>query len=154
VTLTSNRSRAIDATAEVAKAKAAVTVAEHKLLAQVQRAHAEGATQAEIATVLSVSQPTVHRILHEAREAQRPQGQLGADPYEIAQRYAVADITRQEMLDALIAWPYEPETPHAGYWDDVGIAASGGFSLTVGRALDNGLISDEDYDTILRAIAD
>jgi len=80
-------------------------------------------------------------------------GRLGADPYEIAQRYALGHIPRDEMIAALAAWPYEQDFIPSNYWDDLGISPAGAFGPTVGRALDDGLLTDTDYDAILDAIA-
>jgi transposase-like protein len=140
--------------ADVARARAVVKVSDGQLRRVVVRAVREqGATQTDVARVLGVSQPTVHRWLQEAgrRPQEGPQA-LGADPYEIAQRYAAGDITREQMHDALVAWPYERDSTLDGdYWDktDPGAAQAGTFSATVGQALTDGLLSDEEYDAIL-----
>ncbi len=79
---------------------------------------------------------------------------LDANPYEIAQRYALGQIPRDEMIAALAAWPYEEDFVPANYWDDLGISPEGAFGPTVGRALREGLLSDDDYDAILDGMAD
>ncbi len=57
------------------------------------------------------------------------------------------------MIAALAAWPYEQDFIPSNYWDDLGISPAGAFDPTVGRALDDGLLTDTDYDAILNAIA-
>jgi transposase-like protein len=140
--------------ADVARARAIVKVSDGQLRRVVVRAVREqGATQTDVAHVLGVSQPTVHRWLQEAvRRPQHGPRALGADPYEIAQRYAAGDITREQMHAALVAWPYQRDSTLDGdYWDktDPGAAKDATFSATVGRALSDGLLSDAEYDAIL-----
>jgi len=62
-------------------------------------------------------------------------GRFGANPYEVAQRYALGQIPRDEMIAALAAWPYEQDFVPSNYWDDLGISPEDGFENTVGRAL-------------------
>ena len=56
------------------------------------------------------------------------------------------------MIAALSQWPYEPDHVPQDYWDDTGVLQEGGFEDTVGRALSDGLLSDEDYHEILDAL--
>lgn len=137
--------------ANVARARAEATVADLKTRRAVYEAvNAQGATQMAVASVLGVSQPTVHRWLQEAAQqpVEGPQA-LGESPYEIAQRYAAGDISGEEMIDALVAWPYERDPSLDGdCWEKTSAGGSleGSFGETVGRAFDDGLISGEDYD--------
>ena len=136
---------------EVARARARATVTDRQLRrAVVSAVQDQGATQGAVARVLGISQPTIHRWLQDAAQQPRegPRA-LGADPYEIAQRYAAGDITREQMIDALVAWPYERDATLDGdYWDKTypGAPQYGTFSATVGRAYDDGLISGEEYE--------
>jgi hypothetical protein len=137
--------------ANVARARAQATVANLRTRRAVYEAvTTQGATQMAVASVLGVSQPTVHRWVQEAAQqpADGPQA-LGETPYEIAQRYAAGDITHEQMIDALIAWPYQRDTSLDGdYWDKTyaGGSLQGTFGETVGRAFEDGLITGEDYD--------
>lgn len=73
--------------------------------------HAEeaGVSQKTLAAVLEVSQPAVAKALKIAREVRDvPAGFSGADPYEIAQRYAAGDIGRSRVIDELRRWNYAP----------------------------------------------
>lgn len=142
----------------LAKAAARRTLAEADFLTTVA-AMTETVSQTEMATVLQTSQANISRWAARGREqAQRRRaGQLGADPYEIAQRYALGEIPRDQMIAALASWPYEwpPATPAGplGAWDDsVAVSPEGSFTRTVGRAFDDGLLSDEDYEAILDAM--
>lgn len=144
----------------LAKAAARRTLAEADFLTTVA-AMTETVSQTEMAAVLHTSQANVSRWAARGREhaARREAGRLGADPYEIAQRYALGQIGHEDMIAALIAWPYDepPESQPGplGAWEDgVVPLPEGSFERTVGRAFDDGLISAEDYESILRAIAD
>jgi hypothetical protein len=139
----------------LAKAAARKTLAEADFLTTVA-AMTERVSQTEMAAVLHTSQANVSRWAARGREhAQRRRaGRLGADPYEIAQRYALGQIPRDEMIAALAAWPYGEDFVPSNYWDDIGVSPQDSFSRTVGRAFDDGLLSDEDYDAILDAMAD
>jgi len=79
----------------------------------------------------------------------RPTG----DPYEIAQRYAAGDITREEMIDALSRWRYAPMARMTDLADDAGVLDEGTFQTTVGDAFRDGLISAEDYDEVLAVVS-
>jgi DNA-binding transcriptional regulator YdaS (Cro superfamily) len=137
--------------ANIARARAEATVADLKTRRAVYEAvNAQGATQMAVASVLGVSQPTVHRWLQAAAQqpVEGPQA-LGETPYEIAQRYAAGDISREQMIDALVAWPYQRDTSPDGDYRDktyAGGSLAGTFGETVGRAFDDGLITGEDYD--------
>src|SRR6266545_5743329 len=84
------------------------TLAEADFLTTVA-AMTERVPQTQIAAALHTSQANVARWAARGREqAQRRRaGRLGADPYEIAQRYALGEIPRDAMLAALTSWAYE-----------------------------------------------
>ncbi|MEJ5914728.1 hypothetical protein [Pseudokineococcus sp. 1T1Z-3] len=84
-----------------------------------------------------------------------PSGQVGRDAYEVAQRYALGEQTREQMLESLTTWPYEPSRGvQAGEWDLAPASEpAGSFEATVGRALDDGSLTGEDYDAVLNALA-
>jgi hypothetical protein len=138
----------------LAKAAARRTLAEADFLATVA-AMTETVSQTQMADVLHTSQANVSRWAARGREQlqRRAGGRLGGDPYEIAQRYALGQIPREEMIAALAAWPYEQDFVPSDYWDDVGVSPERGFENTVGRAFDDGLLSDDDYNAILDAMA-
>lgn len=72
----------------------------------------------------------------------------GAGPYEIAQHHAAGDITREQLLDELGHWKYEPDSNPTDGYDTLIISAPGSFE-DVGRAYDDGLIDAQLYDEIL-----
>ena len=143
--------------AVVAKAKARLDIADKDLAIAVAKAHAmPGATQVQIAALLGVSQPTVHRMLRQVTSRQRRENPLGEDPYEICQRYALGQITREQLIDTLSRWPYDEDEPAPGpmgEWDDsiTGLPDES-FEATVGRAFSQGLLSADDYDAIVQRL--
>ena len=70
----------------------------------------------------------------------------GADPYEIARRYAAGELSREQVVDELARWEYRPGVPTDGY--DWTTGDAGEWEETVGRAFDDGLLDAETYDAI------
>lgn len=100
-------------------------------------------SQVRLAQLLHVSQPTLSEMLR--RDVQEPlEGFSGATPYEIAQRYAAGDITRDQLLDELTRYPYLP-TPHTDGYDSLLMYEPGMFN-DVTRAARDGLIDYEIHD--------
>ena len=63
--------------------------------------------QREVADVLGLSQPSVSSALKTARTVPMPrEGSQSASPYEVCQRYAAGELTREETMAQLVAWPY------------------------------------------------
>ena len=111
--------------------------------------------QTQIADVLHTTQSNVSRWAARGREQQLPEGQLARSPYEVAQRYAAGEITREQMLRALIKWEYVPELPaEKNDWYGGPEFPRGSFEETTARAYRDGLLPGEDYDAILNALAD
>ena len=101
----------------------------------------------ELARNLGVSQPTISDALKTAaRVPETRPGFSGADPYEIAQRYAAGDLTREQLVEELSRWEYRPGQPTDGY--DWTTGGEGEWEETVGRALDDGLLDDATYSEI------
>lgn len=73
--------------------------------------------------------------------------------YQVAERYAANEITREQMLETLINWDYAPQDPSSGNSTPVA-GHSNSFAETVGRAFKEGLISGSEYDVILKAFVD
>ena len=108
-----------------------------------------GISQRSIARAMNVSQPTISAALRTARRSVRPvpAGFSGASPYEIAQRYATGEITRNALIGQLVRWDYDT-TPTTDGVD--GLLVDDGRSwLEVEQACQNGLIDDDLYDEIL-----
>lgn len=112
------------------------------------RAVAAGMTQTEIARALRISQPAVHKALKAAEQVPDVrEGFSGGDPYEIAERYAVGQIDRNQVIDELARWPYA-KRPKTDGFDWLVEEVPGTFG-EVGRAYDDGLLDAEIYDAVL-----
>lgn len=90
---------------------------------------AGGVSQREIAALLGLSQPTVNGILKRAVNLPQPaEGFSSATPMETCKRYAAGLLTREELIDELVRFPYtaverdpyddfSPDPP--GAWSEV-----------------------------------
>jgi hypothetical protein len=110
-------------------------------------------TQVELAHELGITQPAVSQQLKVALKLLDPlEGFSGATAYEVAQRYAAGEISRDQVVDQLSRWTYEPRPKTAGVLDDLLPEVEGTFE-DVGRALDDHLIDADLYDEVLHAVA-
>jgi hypothetical protein len=128
-------------------------IREHLARLDGQRALAEasalGVTQSALASELRVTQPTISSALKTARSTPpAAAGFHGATPYEVCQRYAVGEITREVLVDELTRWPMRPARATDGL--DWITGDVGEWNEQVGPALDEGLIDDETYDAVLK----
>ena len=131
-------------------ARAQRNLAERALREAVNEAVVEhGISQVEVARALRIAHPDAERLLEALEQAREPDGSLPGDAYAVAERYAVGELSREQMRETLGAWDYSPRRVMADYWDDVGVTREGSFGDTVGRAFDDGLIDGDDYDAIL-----
>ncbi len=105
------------------------------------RAAAAVSTQTMVAELTHLSQPRINQIVKTTVE-QRP-GFHGATPTEIAQRFAVGELSDRETIDELGRWEYVP-LPKLDECDDLWEPGSGTW-LEVENALSDGLITDEVY---------
>ncbi len=106
-------------------------------------------TQQQIAQALDLTQPSVNSALKTAAKvAEVPEGFSGASPYEIAQRYAVGELTREQVIAELTRWPYDPSPTSDGY-DALIVDEPGTHTVEeLARALDDGLIDEGLYDEL------
>ncbi len=144
--------------ADLGRQKARETAAHIAYLRCLRQLHERGYTQVTLARMVKVSQPTISDMLRRARidaPDVRP-GTHGGTAYEIAARYAAGEIDRAVALRELIGWQYEPPAdPNPFEWvNDGAPVVEGSFNLQIGRALRDGLLTDEDYDALLDALAD
>lgn len=104
-------------------------------------------TQNALALELHISQPAVSKALEAAAAVDSVlPGFSGASPYEVAQRYAAGELSREQLVDELARWPYRPVDPGDGVdWNSY---VPSDFA-DVTRALSHGLIDDETYCAIL-----
>lgn len=114
-----------------------------------------GIPQRQLSKVLGISQPSLSSALKTAEKVSptRP-GFSGADPYEVCLRYSVGELSREQLIAELQRWDYVvPEPREHDHFDDLRFDTPGSFS-DVERALNDGLIDGEAYDTVLEATAD
>lgn len=110
-------------------------------------------SQRELAQVLRVSQPTLNKSLSRAAGVPEPRrGFSGASPYEIAQRYAAEELSREEVIDELSRWEYAPDAGPTDGYDSLLVDSPGSLDEVV-QAFDDGLLEDEVYTTIIRNVA-
>lgn len=66
-----------------------------------------GTSQREIADLLGLSQPTVSGILKRAANLPQPaEGFSSATPMETCKRYAAGLLSREQLVDELVRFPY------------------------------------------------
>lgn len=147
--------RQLETTMTTSKARVAVDRIEH--LRSMRQLHEQKKwSQTRLAEANGVSQPAISQWLKMARiDAPdiRP-GTDGGTPYEILARYAAKLLTREAMVEQLSAWRYERADETAVGEGDVPPLNLSGFNLQIGRALDERFIDEDDYDSILEAVAD
>lgn len=118
------------------------------------RLRALGASQRELSKVLGISQPSLSSAMKTAVKVPPPRpGFSGADPYEVCQRHAVGELTREQLIDELTRWDYATvAVGEHDYFDDLRFSTPGSFG-DVAQAFDDGLIDAEAYDAVLEAVA-
>lgn len=130
-------------------ANAAAELAQRRKLRAVSEAAGQGRTQREIAAALGVSQAAVNKMLVKARHTRELNIRT---PREIALSYAAGEITRPDMINALVAFPHtgtrvlDPDNPlperiAPGTWGEMELAAL------------DGLITDDDIDAVTAGLA-
>jgi len=112
-------------------------------------------TQRELAQMLRISQPSLSVALKKAETVApaRP-GFSGASPYEVCQRYAVGEISREQLLDELTRWEYViPPQVEYDYFDDLREEPPGSFNDVL-LARNAGLIDDDIYGGLLDVLGE
>ena len=112
-------------------------------------------TQRELAQLLRISQPSLSGALKKAETVPpaRP-GFSGATPYEVCQRYAVGEISREQLVDELTRWKYViPPKVEYDYFDDLREEPPGSFNDVL-LARNAGLIDDDIYGRLLDVFAE
>jgi hypothetical protein len=110
------------------------------------RALATRLTAKEIAAELAVPPSAIEEALAEPLADPRP-GFSGATPWEVAQRFAVGQISRERVVDELARWEYPPIELTDGI--DGLLVSPPGFFQDVSRAQRRGLIDLEIYGEIV-----
>lgn len=126
-------------------------ISEKRLYHKLQRFIDSGViNQTGVAARLNVSQPAVCKSLKTAVDVtEPPKGFSGTDPYEIASRYALEEIDREQLIDQLSNWAYAPSATTDGLHDDLLVGTAGTFEDVV-RAYREGLIDRESYGMIVK----
>ncbi|MGQ4528160.1 hypothetical protein ACUIAL_08965, partial [Dermabacteraceae bacterium P13136] len=109
-----------------------------------------------IAKLIGVSRPDVEAALVQAQEEEVEQarpGFSGTSPMEVCKRYAIGELTREQVIDELIRWEYVevPEEEH-DYFDDLRFSPPGSFD-DVHSARYNKLIDYEIYRAVVRGLS-
>ncbi|WP_143556664.1 helix-turn-helix domain-containing protein [Sanguibacter antarcticus] len=108
------------------------------------RALSRRVTQVELARVLGVSQSAVSRTLSE--EAKIPPvraGFHGGGPVEVIQRFMTGELSREQVVDELVSWPYEQAVATGVEGPPIG----GSFDDVV-RCVHEGLLPPDLYDAV------
>ncbi len=112
-----------------------------------------GGTQRQLSALLGISQPSLSSALKTAEKVAPPvPGFSGSDPFEIAQRYSLGELTRERLIDELTRWEYADSQQTDGN-NDLLFDVPGSFD-DVERARDAGLIDGKTYNVILRILAE
>lgn len=106
-----------------------------------------GVSQTQIARQLRVTQPAISKSLKTAAATPPvPAGFHGGSPYEIAERYAAGEISREVLVDELARWPYSDGDSGDGVdW----VTYDPGTFEDVTRARSDGLLDTATYDAVL-----
>lgn len=106
-----------------------------------------GLSQREIAGAMGISQPSVSSALKTATKVSRPaEGFSGATPWEICQRYAAGLLSRERLVEELVAFPYAPAGEVDGV-DSLIVDPPGTWDEVV-QAVDLGLVEEEVYEVV------
>lgn len=147
----------IDLSAEVARARVLrqrIELDQIDYRRELNRLSHLGSSQRQVSSALGISQPSLSTALKTAEKVPpaRP-GFSGASPYEICQRFAIGELTRDQVIDELTRWEYViPEAVEHDYFDDLRFDTPGSFN-EVGQAFDDGLIDGATYELVLNATA-
>jgi hypothetical protein len=78
------------------------------------------------------------------------EGFSGATPKEICERYAAGEISREQLVDELVRFPYAPRGETDGY-DSLLVDPPGSFA-EVEEAGFSGLIGLDEYEQVFKAM--
>ncbi|MBB2959555.1 hypothetical protein [Pseudoclavibacter helvolus] len=109
-------------------------------------------SQREIARALGIAQPNVSKTMKAAAAAPPlVEGFSGADPFEIAERYSIGELTLFQLVHELLRWDYKPTQRTDGY-NDLLFSVPGSWDDIV-RAESEGLIGLDVYGFVQRETA-
>ena len=108
--------------------------------------YTSGTSQREIAALLGLSQPTVSGILKRAANLPQPaEGFSSATPMEACKRYAAGLLSRDQLVDELVRFPYA--AVERDPFDDFSADPPGAWS-EVEDAEGLGLIEEDVYEEV------
>ncbi|UAJ78990.1 Lrp/AsnC family transcriptional regulator [Leifsonia sp. ZF2019] len=142
------RRRAVAAIAEIAAGREQRELAERRIRRGIYAMHDAGLSQRDIARVAGLSQPEVSRRLK--RREVVPATEV--TPREIILQRSTGEISSTEMLKLLKGMTFSSSTPRKRSATD-GAAGALGTTKQLAEALHDGLLSDEEYEAVRRAIA-
>ena len=129
------------------RARARLDIAELDYRRMLRQMAEVGLSQREIAGAMGISQPSVNSALKTAAKVSRPvAGFSGATPWEICQRYAAGLLSREGLVEELVAFPYAP-AGEVGEVDSLIVDSPGTWDEVV-QAVDLGLVEDEVYEAV------
>jgi len=106
-------------------------------------------SERQVSVALTAPREAIQAALEEAAQLPPvPDGFHGGDPTEIINRFATGQITREQVIDELVRWTYEPSDQLDGPLDDILVSVPGSFDDVV-RAVYRGLLPGDVYDEIL-----
>ncbi|MDO5645783.1 MAG: hypothetical protein Q4G21_08885 [Dermabacter sp.] len=108
-----------------------------------------GTTQKQLARIVQVTQSSISQTLRSAAAVAFPApGFSGASAFEICERFASGEISRDELKRQLVAWDFVPFPELSDMFDD-GPPLPPGTWAEVEDALECGYLTPELYDEIL-----
>lgn len=148
VTSAAKRRRAEAAIDEIAASREQRELAERRILRGIYAMHDAGLSQRDIARVAGLSQPEVSRRLRRREVAPA----ADVTPREIILQRSAGEISTTEMLHLLTGMNFTSSTPRKRSATD-GAAGALGTAKQLAEALHDGLLSDDEYEAVRRAIS-
>jgi transcriptional regulator with XRE-family HTH domain len=109
---------------------------------------AVGMTQSELARALGLTQPSISSALKSASKLADPRpGFSGATVYEIAQRFTAGRLARDQLIDELGRWDYEPQQTAGKLW--VSLDGAADTMIELHKALRDGLLDTDTHQAIV-----
>lgn len=129
------------------------SLSERDLSARLLTLNGSGIPQEELAAAIGKSQPQVSRMI---REAQKARGvdevpKIAATAMELVRRAERGEIEHDRLVELLKSWDYEPSDTTRDLLD-IRIEVANSLDA-VDVALDNGLITEDEYYDIMDAAA-
>lgn len=129
------------------------TLTEHDLSVRVVMLYNAGISQVELAETMHISQPKVSRMIRDAQMfiAKSETPKVAATAMELVRRAERGEIEHNRLVELLKGWEYEP-SDKAQDLLDIRVEVANSLDA-VDMALDNGLITEDEYYDIMDAAA-